>query len=80
MRDALAFLVQQVLSPLAQFVFDAACWAARNFAGLVGLIPPAILAGAGSLLLGAWLWYRATTGREARGGHLWWPGRIEDRW
>jgi hypothetical protein len=43
-------------------------------------VPGAVATATGSLLIGAWLWCRAATGREARGGHLWWPGRIEDRW
>jgi len=32
------------------------------------------------LAVGAYGWYWVTTRNEARGGHLFWPGRVEDRW
>jgi hypothetical protein len=36
-------------------------------------VPAALTASVGSLLIGAWCWYRATVVREARGGHIYCP-------
>ncbi len=45
-------------------------------------VPAALTASLGALLVGSWAWYRVTTGREARGGHIYCPdGRaMADRW
>lgn len=72
---ALGFLLQGVVAIVIGFTASA-------LAHLVMQLPggDAIVGAVLAVTIGSWCWYRGTVRREAKGGHLWWPGRVEDRW
>lgn len=79
MRNLLNLAARALLRIVA---IGAALDAAILLSWLLWQVPgcDAVVVAVWSLGIASWLWYRATVVRESYGGHLWWPGRIEDRW